>query len=179
MKYCPECSSPLSKKEIGGRSRPACPEADCGWVFWDNPVPVVAALVDLDGNVLRGRALTLRVVELDGNVLLVRDKNWPDRIFGLVTGFLERGETPEEAVLREVKEEIGLEGVIEQFIGHYPFTRMNQLILAFHVKAAGNVTLGSELAESKLIPPGKLRPWPFGTGLAVRDWLDARSETQI
>ncbi len=162
MKYCPECSSPLSKKEIGGRSRPACPEADCGWVFWDNPVPVVAALV-----------------ELDGNVLLVRDKNWPDRIFGLVTGFLERGETPEEAVLREVKEEIGLEGVIEQFIGYYPFTRMNQLILAFHVKAAGNVTLGSELAESKLIPPGKLRPWPFGTGLAVRDWLDARSETQI
>ncbi len=37
---------------------------------------------------------------------------------------------------------------------------------------AGEIILGDELAEYKLIPPEKVKPWPFGTGPAVRDWLD-------
>jgi hypothetical protein len=52
---------------------------------------------------------------------------------------------------------------------------MNQLILAFHVKAQGDIAVGDEIAEIKVLSPEKLEPWPFGTGPAVRDWLENRS----
>ena len=60
------------------------------------------------------------------------------------------------------------------FIGLYPFFEMNQLIVAYHVQATGTITLGDELDGMKRIPPGKLRPWPMGTGRAVADWLERR-----
>ena len=40
--------------------------------------------------------------------------------------------------------------------------------------ASGEIALNEELAEFRLIAPEKLRPWDFGTGLAVRDWLARR-----
>ena len=98
-------------------------------------------------------------------------------MFGLVTGFLERNETPESGVLREVKEELGLEGRINDFIGCYSFFQMNQLILAYHVQVDGEIVLGEELVECKMVPPEKLRPWEFGTGYAVKDWLKKRIDT--
>ena len=51
---------------------------------------------------------------------------------------------------------------------------MNQIIFAFHVKAKGEIVIGEEIADIRLIDPGRLRPWPFGTGLAIRDWLEAK-----
>jgi hypothetical protein len=56
----------------------------------------------------------------------------------------------------------------------YPFAERNELIVAFHVRAQGVVRLGDELADYKRIEPAKLRPWPMGTGQAVRDWLHRR-----
>ena len=100
-------------------------------------------------------------------------------MFGLITGFLEAGETPEEGVLREVKEELGLDGTIVDFIGNYAFYDMNQLIMALHVVVEGQITLGEELAEFKEIAPEKLRPWPLGTGLAVSDWLKRRNASRM
>ena len=158
MKFCPTCKSKLVTFEDEGRTRLRCGDEDCDFVFYDNPVPVVAALV-----------------EHGETVLLVRNKGWPEKWFGLVSGFLERGESPEEGVLREVKEELGLRGEIGSFIGAYAFPEMNQLILAYHVRAHGDITLGEELASVKAVPPDKLRPWPLGTGQAVRDWLQSRS----
>jgi NADH pyrophosphatase NudC (nudix superfamily) len=93
----------------------------------------------------------------------------------LITGFLEKGETPEDGILREVREELGLEGEIAGFVGYYPFLQRNQLILAFHVKAEGDMVLGDELEEIRAVPPERLRPWPYGTGHAVADWLKKRS----
>ncbi len=159
MTYCPQCGTELVRGAVDGKARLRCPSNACGYVFWDNPVPVVAALV-----------------ELHGQVLLVRNKTWPEKMFGLVSGFLEKGETPEECVGREVREELGLETEIVSLIGHYPFFEMNQLILAFHVRASGQIVLGEELAETRLVSPEKLRPWPFGTGPAVRDWLERRKK---
>jgi NADH pyrophosphatase NudC (nudix superfamily) len=43
----------------------------------------------------------------------------PETWFGIVAGFLEKGETPEQAVLREVEEELGLKGEIVEYIGYY------------------------------------------------------------
>ncbi len=51
---------------------------------------------------------------------------------------------------------------------------MNQLIIAFHVKANGQITLNEELDEYRVVPFGKARYWPSGTGYALRDLLVAK-----
>ena len=162
MKFCPQCGGDLKPAEIDGWTRLGCSSETCDYVFWDNPTPVVAALV-----------------ERDGIVVLVRNKEWPQKIYGLVTGFLEKNETPECGILREVKEELGLDGRIDDFVGCYSFFEMNQLILAYHVQVQGEIVLGAELAEFKLVPPEKLRPWEFGTGYAVKDWLEKRKARRV
>ncbi len=131
-------------------------------MHWDNPVPVVAA-----------------IVEHEGAVILVRNRDWPEKMFGLVTGFLEKGETPEAAVAREVKEELSLDASAADFVGLYPFERRNELIIAYHVPAAGTIALNEELADYRHIAPEKLRPWDFGTGLALRDWLARRAQNPM
>jgi NAD+ diphosphatase len=157
MRFCPRCGSTLGTREDGGRPRAACLTAECGFVFYDNPLPVVAALV-----------------EHEGKVLLVRNRGWPEKWFGLMAGFLEREETPVEGVLRELREELGLSGEVVRLIGVYSFLERNELIVAFHLRATGTVALGAEIAEVRAVPPERLRPWPFGTGQAVADWLAAR-----
>ncbi|QQS54459.1 MAG: NUDIX domain-containing protein [Candidatus Competibacteraceae bacterium] len=157
VNFCPQCGNSLQTAVIDGRSRQRCTAADCGYVHWDNPVPVVAA-----------------IVELDGAVILARNRGWPEKMYGLITGFLERDETPDAAVLREVREELGLEVTTAHFIGYYPFFEMNQLLLAFHVPAQGTIALGEELAGIKRVPVERLKPWTIGTGPAVRDWLANR-----
>jgi NADH pyrophosphatase NudC (nudix superfamily) len=155
--FCPRCARPLQARLIEERRRLACPDQACGWVHWDNPLPVAAALV-----------------ELGGRILLARNHAWPEKMFGLVTGFIERDESPEQAAAREVLEELGLCATRVELIGVYPFQRKNELIVAYHVMAEGEVRLNHELAEYRLIAPEKLRPWDYGTGLAVHDWLQRR-----
>ena len=157
INYCPRCGRKLSSSTIDGESRLCCESETCNFVFWNNPTPIVAA-----------------IVEFGKQVVLVRNNGWPVGMFGLVSRFLEAGETPDNCVLREVKEELGLEGGIEKFIGYYSFFEMNQLILAFHVKAQGEIKMSDEIAEIKTLSPGKLKPWPYGTGPAVHDWLENR-----
>jgi NADH pyrophosphatase NudC (nudix superfamily) len=156
-RYCPRCTRELIERHEGDRPRRACPDQACGYVLWDNPTPVVAA-----------------VVEHDGHIVLARNRAWPLPFFGLITGFLEKNEQPELAVLREVEEELSLKGRNPAFIGHYTFERMNQLIIAFHVVASGDIVLGEELVEYHRIAPEKARYWPQATGLALRDWLRSR-----
>ncbi len=129
-------------------------------MYWDNPVPVVAA-----------------IVEHEGEVILARNRDWPEKMFGLITGFLKKGETPASGVVREVREELDLEASATHFVGVYPFERRNELIIAYHVPAAGTIRLNEELAAYRRIAPHKLRPWDFGTGLAVADWLKSRTLT--
>lgn len=137
--------------------RAACADARCGFVHWDNPTPVVAA-----------------VVQHGDDIILARNKAWPLKFYALITGFLEKNELPDEAVLREVAEELGLKAHAPTLIGHYSFERMNQLIIAYHVIGEGEITLGEELADYIRVPPEKARYWPAATGLALRDWLRGR-----
>ncbi|MFO1372181.1 MAG: NUDIX domain-containing protein [Candidatus Competibacteraceae bacterium] len=158
--FCPQCGNPLHIATLNGKLRQRCSIAACSYIHWDNPIPIVAA-----------------IVEVAGNVILARNRSWPEKMYGLITGFLEKGETPEAAVQREVREELALSADAAHFIGYYPFFEMNQLILAFHVPARGEITLGEELVEVKQVPVGRLKPWSFGTGYAVRDWLATRQAT--
>lgn len=158
-RFCSHCGALLEVLPLAGRLRQAC-AAGCGHVEWGNPLPVVAALV-----------------ECAGRIVLARNHTWAEGVFGLVAGFLEAGESPEEAVAREVAEELGLASAAVSLIGVYPFERKNEIIIAYHVVAVGEIVLNEELAEFRLIAPEKLRPWDFGTGLAVRDWLEKRQSS--
>ncbi|WP_300453974.1 NUDIX domain-containing protein [Accumulibacter sp.] len=155
--FCPCCGARLVDSELAGRRRLTCAAA-CGFVHWDNPAPVLAALV-----------------EYDGHILLARNHAWAVGAFGLITGFLERDEDPAAGVAREVREELNLEAVAMTLIGVYPFARKHEVIIAYHVVAGGEIRLNEELAEFRLITPDKLKAWDFGTGLAVGDWLARRA----
>jgi NADH pyrophosphatase NudC (nudix superfamily) len=152
-RFCPRCAATLVAGDEGGRRRQVC-EAGCGFVHWDNPVPVLAALV-----------------EYQGCILLARNRAWAPGAFGLITGFLERDEDPAAGVAREVREELGLSSGAATLIGVYPFARRHEVVIAYHLPAHGEIRLNEELAEFRLIDREKLKPWDFGTGLAVRDWL--------
>jgi NAD+ diphosphatase len=136
-----------------------CGNEDCARITYLSPIPVVAA-----------------IVERDGEIILVRSHGWPESWYGLVTGFLEMRETTEDAAKREVAEELGLEAGAARLIGIYPFHEMNQIIIAYHIEAKGEIVLDTgELADFKRVPLDKLKPWPFGTGAAVRDFLALRA----
>jgi len=155
FRFCPLCAQPLSEQPTDGVVRLRCTAEGCSFVHWQNPTPVVAA-----------------VVEHEGDVILARNAAWPVPFYALITGFLEKDDpSPEEAVAREVQEELGLQAQGVNFIGHYRFERLNQIILAYHVPATGVITLNEELVDYKRIPPSKARYWPVSTGLALRDWL--------
>ena len=155
--HCGFCGASLAPVE-GKPGQRLCTAAQCGRITYLSPVPVVAA-----------------IVERDGEIILVRGIGWPETWFGLVTGFLEPEESPEAAARREVGEELGLVVEESRLIGAYPFAQMNQVIIAYHMRAAGEIKLDtSELAGFKVVPVEKLRPWDFGTGAAVKDFRALR-----
>lgn len=155
--FCPRCGSRLAPRVEDARTRAVCEQPGCGFRHYDNPTPVVAA-----------------IVELPEGVVLARGRGWPEKMFALPTGFLEAGEDPAAAVVREVHEELGLSARVVGLVGLYPFAAQNQLLIAYHLSAAGPVVLGDELEAHRIVPVSKLRGWPFATGLAVMDWLARR-----
>jgi NAD+ diphosphatase len=160
--FCPQCATGLATIEVaedgGPKARLRCPA--CGWTHWNNPTPVLAAVIEC--------------VDRDGQLLLARNAAWTARMFGLVTGFMEAGETPQQGITREVAEETSLEVEALALIGVYDFQRMNQVIIAYHAVARGEILLSPELAEYKLFAPQDVRCWPAGTGHALADWLRSR-----
>ena len=164
FQYCPTCATPLQfivQAEDGGdKERLRCPA--CGWTHWNNPTPVLAA-----------------IVEYRGQVLLARNAAWPGKMFALITGFMEAGESPQEGIAREVKEETNLDVTQVNLVGAYEFLRMNQVIIAYHVVAHGDVRLSPELVDYRLVDLPDLRCWPAGTGYALADWLRTRGHEPV
>jgi NAD+ diphosphatase len=156
FQFCPRCAAAMLPSVAEPKTRPTC-SARCGFVQYDNPTPVVAA-----------------VIEHEGRVLLARNRAWPETWYALVAGFLERDESPEQAILREVKEEVGLDATAAELIGLYPFSRFNQIIIAYHVATSGPISLNHELVDYRLIEPAQCGAWRAGTGLALQAWLRRR-----
>ena len=160
--FCPICSSPLTQTIEVGITRKSCNKTDCEYVHWNNPTPVLAA-----------------IAHRKDEVILVQSIGWPKHWYSLVTGFHEAGETAEDGVLREVKEETGLSGEVKSLVGVYSFFQMNQVIIAYDVLVEeGEVTLDTtELVDYKIVKTKDIRPWPSGTGQAVKDWLTKQGIT--
>ncbi len=129
----------------------------CGYTHWNNPTPVLAA-----------------VIEYDGQILLARNAAWSAKAYALITGFMEAGETPQGGIEREIAEETSLTTHELNLIGVYDFQRMNQIIIAYHAVCSGEVKLSPELVDYKLYAPEAVKCWPAGTGYALADWLKSR-----
>lgn len=162
FRFCPQCATALAlitqAKDGGDKERLRCPA--CGYTHWNNPTPVLAA-----------------VIEYDGQILLARNAAWPGKMYALITGFMEAGETPQEGIAREIAEETSLSTSALNLIGVYDFQRMNQIIIAYHAVCHGEVRLSPELVDYRLYAPENVKCWPAGTGYALADWLKSRGHT--
>lgn len=158
MKYCPHCAAEMAPQKVDGTQKTGCCSESCGYVFWNNPVPVVAALVCHEGE-----------------ILLAQNSGWPKGLYSIITGYLDENETPEQGVIREVKEELDLDVCESSFIGHYSFADKNQLIIAFAVTASGTVKPNAEIAATKYLSVNELKAWNFDplhiTRSIVQDWF--------
>ena len=150
-RYCPYCGEELRREPVDGRDlprealKPACPS--CGYVHLEAPTPVAGALV-----------------EREGEVLLVRPHGAEE--FALVGGYPEPYETIEEAAVREVREETGLEVEVESILGSYscdPMGRNLVLVVCVARVVGGDFRLQEEeLAEGGWFPLDELPAWPEG-----------------
>jgi ADP-ribose pyrophosphatase YjhB (NUDIX family) len=138
--FCQACATPLEHIELaedgGPKSRLRCPA--CGWTHWNNPTPVLAA-----------------IIEYRGQVLLARNAAWPHKMYALITGFMEAGETPQEGIAREIKEETNLDASELNLVGVYDFQRMNQVIIA-----------STNWARFNAGPPARATRWRTGCARA-------------
>ena len=163
-RFCPQCATPLAlvmQQEDGGeKQRLRCPS--CDWTHWNNPTPVLAA-----------------VIQYGDQILLARNAAWTHKMYALITGFMEAGETPQDGIRREIAEETSLHAEELNLIGVYDFQRMNQVIIAYHARCTGDVKLSPELVDYKLFGYDQVRCWPAGTGFALADWLRSRGHEPV
>jgi NADH pyrophosphatase NudC (nudix superfamily) len=156
FKFCPQCATPLewiAQMEDGGeKQRLRCPA--CQWTHWNNPTPVLAA-----------------IVQYQDKILLARNAAWTHKMYALITGFMEAGESPQDGIKREIKEETNLDAQELTLVGAYEFLRMNQVIIAYHAVCTGEVKLSPELVDYRLMGYEQVKCWPRGTGFALADWL--------
>ena len=136
FKFCPICRTELAAKDIDGVARLAC--AGCGWVNYQNPVPVAVAAV------INGRR----------EVLVTRRAFEPAAgQWSLPGGFVESNEHPEEACLRELLEETGIKGEIVRLAGIYSFSSRihgSLLVMGYEVKPLSEeLKLNKEVSEAK------------------------------
>ena len=93
--FCPVCGTPLERSGAEPAVRDLHTCVKCGFEFWQNSKPAVAALV-------------LRMVDSVPHLLLARRSINPYKgMWDLPGGYLKNGEAPEEGLVREMREELG------------------------------------------------------------------------
>lgn len=140
-RFCLHCGGALAVRLIDGEPRAAC--GACAFVHFDNPVAVAGVIVR-DGE----------------RVLLVRQASFP--LFVLVSGFLEAYESAEDAAVREVKEETGLEVVVERVVGTYscrPIGKNMVFIVCLARLTGGELRLSDELVDARWFTLDALPDW--------------------
>ncbi len=112
--YCPHCGAKLTKKEIGDEGMiPFCER--CQVPLWDMfTASIIAA-----------------VVNENREVALLRQNYVSKTKFVCVAGIMKIGESAEDAVRREVKEEIGQQVETLEFIKSYPYEKKEMLMLGY------------------------------------------------
>jgi NAD+ diphosphatase len=93
--------------------------------------------------------VVIMLVEHDGSLLLGRRRGWPGRRFSVLAGFISPGESAEEAVVREVREESGIVAYDPRFAASQPWPFPASLMLGFTARSNGGqpVARDGELEE--------------------------------
>jgi len=119
-------------------------------------------------------AIIVAVVRGD-RLLMVRAHRHPAGMFSVVAGFVEAGETLEQAVRREVGEEAGIEVKNIRYFGSQPWPFPNSLMLGFTAEhAAGEIAIGeSEIAAGGWFGADELPRIPSKISISRRliDWF--------
>ncbi len=114
--YCGHCGTPTTLK-TGERAR-QCPK--CGQTHYPRIAPAVMALVQ------RGDQL-----------LLARSPHFPPGMHSALAGFVEPGESLEQCLVREVKEEVGVDVTNLRYFSSQPWPFPHSLMIAFNCDWAG------------------------------------------
>ncbi len=146
--YCPYCGTPLRAEQRFGALRPCCPS--CSFVHFRDPkVAVVALVAARDGE--------------GDRVLLVRRGVEPMKGFwSLPGGYMDAGEMPQQALARELLEEVGVEMAVEP------------LPMGIFLLQSGGTRTGIVLAFRARVLPGAPAPQPGDDVTEVR-WFAAGS----
>lgn len=129
FKFCPHCGSKLGKKEIGDEGAvPFCEK--CNIPLWDMFLTSIIAAV----------------VNEQNEIALLRQNYVSTTKYVCVAGIMKIGESAEETVVREIKEELGLDVVNVQFVKSYPYEKKEMLMLGYKaVVKKGEFKLSGEV----------------------------------
>jgi len=111
------------------------------------------------------------LVHRGDKVLLARNHRFPEGMYSTLAGFVEPGESIEETVLREVKEEVGVKVHNLRYLGSQPWPFPNSLMLGFHAEyESGDIQLqDDEIADARWFPIDNLPTIPGK--VAISRWL--------
>ncbi len=109
LKYCPQCAGPLKERRPPDEQLPQLVCTRCGHVLWQNPKPTASGLITRQQN-RQGPV----------EVLLVRRARPPrEGCWDCPGGFVDPDEHPEDALRREIREELGVQATIGPLVGIY------------------------------------------------------------
>jgi 8-oxo-dGTP diphosphatase len=111
-----------------------------------------------------------------GGIVLIRRSNPPfEGFYALPGGFVEVGETVEEAAQREAKEETGLEIILLKLVGVYSKPdrdpRGHVVSISYLAKGRGELVAGSDARSAEVFDPEDLPPLAFDHATIIRDGL--------
>jgi len=152
--YCGRCGTPMSYK-TDERAK-ECPS--CGLLSYPRISP----------------AMIVAVVR-NGRILLARAARFPTAFYSVLAGFVEPGETLEEAVKREVLEEVGIEVENIRYFGSQPWPFPDSLMIGFTACYAGGSlsTDDKEILDAGWYAPDNLPQVPGKFSIAGRliEWF--------
>lgn len=146
-RFCGRCGTATERQETQ-RSR-SCPR--CGLVRFPRLDPSIIV-----------------AVEKDGQLLLARNATYPANSFSVLAGFVDQGETLEDAVRREVCEEVGIEVESIAYFGSQFWPFPHGLMVAFTAlwKSGELQPDSGEISEANWFPPDALPPLPGKISIA-------------
>jgi len=160
-RHCPMCGGRLESRVVLQHDPPRLVCTACGFVFYLDPKVAVGAIASRDGGVV----LLRRAIE----------PGYGKWVFP--GGYVDRGETLEQAVRRETLEEINAEIRIGSLLNAYSYEGGPVIVIVFAAELLGDGDLrgGDEALEVRLFEPEKI-PWDElafrSTREALRDYLD-------
>ncbi len=155
-RYCGRCGA--ATRDRDGERAKECPA--CGQVAYPRNSPAMMVLVT------RGKEL-----------LLARAHRFPTAMYSALAGFVEVGETIEDCIRREVREEVGVEIEAPAYFASQSWAFPHSLMIAFTaVYAGGEIRLDDpEIEDARWFPLDALPPLPSPVSIARR-LIDATVE---